>query len=104
MSRSASSGSIAWWLYKQPQLPSEIERLREIRPSQEEGAVRAHERSSEASLRQRLQTLLAENQRLRAENTKLTEELALAYGRQRELSLLPATPAAGDRPPPKEPR
>ncbi len=96
-----AAGVSRQWLYKQPQLRSEIERLREIRPSQEDGAVRSHERSSEASLRQRLQTLLDENQRLRAENTKLTEELAISYGRQRELALLPA---AGDRPRPKEPR
>jgi regulator of replication initiation timing len=33
-----------------------------------------------ASLRQRLETLLEENRRLRAENAGLREELALAYG------------------------
>ncbi len=73
------------WLYKQPQLRAEIERLRAVHPGREDRAVPARERSTEASLRQRLETLLAENGRLRAENAKLTEELALAYGRQREL-------------------
>jgi regulator of replication initiation timing len=35
-------------------------------------------------LRQRNRGLLEENARLRAENTRLKHELALAYGQQRE--------------------
>jgi chaperonin cofactor prefoldin len=38
---------------------------------------------TDASLRQRLETLRAENQRLREENASLKAELALAYGQQR---------------------
>jgi regulator of replication initiation timing len=45
--------------------------------------VPAAQRASEASLRQRNRSLLDENQRLRAENTALKDELALAYGEQR---------------------
>ena len=40
--------------------------------------------TSEASLRQRLQSLRDENHRLREENHSLKTELALAYGQQRD--------------------
>lgn len=71
------------WLYQQPALREEIEALRSLtheRPS----PTPARERSSEASLRQRVQTLLLENQRLRDENAALRNELAIAYGQQRQ--------------------
>jgi regulator of replication initiation timing len=53
--------------------------------------VPAAQRSSDASLRQRLEGLLDENRRLRQENAKLREELALAYGHQREARTAPPT-------------
>jgi len=70
------------WLYTQPALRSEIERLRD-RPPIQAGGIPARQRATEASLRQRLETLRAENQRLREENTHLKTELAIAYGQQR---------------------
>jgi hypothetical protein len=70
------------WLYQQPELRSEIERLRDHQP-QRASRVPAAQRASEASLRQRNRSLLDENQRLRAENAALKDELALAYGEQR---------------------
>jgi hypothetical protein len=70
------------WLYTQPALRAEIERLREHRPTRSDG-VPARQRATEASLRQRLETLRAENQRLREENADLKTELAIAYGQQR---------------------
>jgi hypothetical protein len=70
------------WLYQQPELRSEIERLRDHQP-QRPSRVPAAQRASEASLRQRNRSLLDENQRLRAENAELKDELALAYGEQR---------------------
>ncbi|MEY2514900.1 MAG: hypothetical protein QOJ89_2258 [bacterium] len=70
------------WLYTQPALRTEIERLRDHTPARRDG-VPARQRASEASLRQRLETLRAENQRLRAENAGLKTELAIAYGQQR---------------------
>jgi hypothetical protein len=80
------------WLYTQPELRAEIERLR-ARASQPAGPSR--ERSSEASRRQRLRTLLDENRRLRDENRDLMHKLALAYGHQREAALEhPATERA----------
>jgi hypothetical protein len=58
------------WLYQQPELRNEIERLRDRQP-QRASRVPAAQRASEASLRQRNRSLLDENQRLRAENTAL---------------------------------
>jgi hypothetical protein len=88
----SQAGVSRQWLYQQPELRAEIERLRD-RPSQPAGPSR--ERSSEASLRQRIQTLLDENRRLRDDNRELRRELALAYGHQREAALEhPATERA----------
>lgn len=75
------------WLYGQPALRAQIEELRE-RPRH---GVPARERSSEASLQQRLRGLLADNRALRDEVGALKSELALAYGAQRS-----ALASAGD--------
>ena len=48
---------------------------------------RVAERASDASIRARLRAALDDNQRLREENARLREELALAHGRARELEL-----------------
>jgi hypothetical protein len=81
------------WLYEQPELRAEIERRREARPPA--AARPTHERASEASLRQRVETLLAENWRLRHENGELRAELALTYGHRREAEIeQPAASAA----------
>lgn len=71
------------WLYQQPALREEIERLRDLQ-HQRPSTIPARKRSSEASLRQRIQTLLDENQRLRDANAALRDELAVAYGHQRQ--------------------
>jgi hypothetical protein len=70
------------WLYTQPALRSEIERLRD-QPRGVTDGIPARQRATEASLRQRLETLRAENQRLRQENADLKTELAIGYGQQR---------------------
>lgn len=67
------------WLYGQPTLRAQIKQLRE-RPRQ---GVPARERSSEASLQQRVRTLLDDNRALREENRDLKHELAVAHGAQR---------------------
>lgn len=70
------------WLYTQPDLRAEIEQLRDRAPARD--AVPARQRASEASLRQRLESVRAENQRLREENASLKAEIAIAYGHQRQ--------------------
>jgi hypothetical protein len=77
-----AAGVSRQWLYQQPELRREIERLRDSRPQRASGVPTA-QRASEASLRQRNRALLDENARLRAENAQLKNELALAYGEQR---------------------
>lgn len=77
-----TAGVSRQWLYEQPDLRAEIERLRN-RPRTGAGGVPSSQRTSEASLRQRNRGLLDENARLRSENTQLKHELAVAYGHQR---------------------
>jgi len=83
------------WLYTQAELRGEIERARAARVAPAGGGVPAAQRSSEASLRQRLKGLLDETRRLRQENAELREELALAYGRQREAQRVATAGHAG---------
>lgn len=71
------------WLYTQPELRAEIERIRATNTEQTGVRVPQVQRSSEASLRQRVESLLDENRRLRKDNGDLRDELALAYGHQR---------------------
>jgi hypothetical protein len=71
------------WLYQQPQLRSEIERLRARRVAGTQPRVPDADRDSDASLRQRLENLRQDNRRLRDENAELRRELALAYGQLR---------------------
>jgi len=78
-----AAGVSRQWLYQQPDLRGEIERLRDA----EHGSsvpVPSAQRATEASLRQRIATLTDENQRLRHESTSLKAELALAYGLNRQ--------------------
>jgi cell division protein FtsB len=77
----ARAGVSRQWLYTQPALRRQIEQLRD-RTSARSVGVPARQRASEASLRQRLETLRVENQRLREENASLKTELAIAYGQQ----------------------
>lgn len=83
-----AAGVSRQWLYKQPELRAEIERLRAQAPVVFDG-IPARQRATEASLRQRVQMLRVENQRLRDENSALRAELALAYGHRREAEIAP---------------
>ena len=69
------------WLYKNPQLRAEVEKLRAHHSGPH--PVPAAERTSDASLRQRNVMLLEENKRLRAENGQLKQELAQLIGERR---------------------
>ena len=82
----AGAGVSRQFLYTHPELRQEIEQLRD---EQHSGLSRLPlaERASDASIRARLRAALDDNQRLREENARLREELALAHGRARELEL-----------------
>lgn len=72
------------WLYNQPELRSEIERLRARRhlPTQHT-PVPDWQRASNPSLLQRLEAATERINHLEEENTRLRQALALALGEQR---------------------
>ena len=82
----AGAGVSRQFLYTHPELRQEIEQLRDEQHS-ERSRLPLAERASDASIRARLRAALDDNQRLRGENARLREELALAHGRVRELEL-----------------
>ena len=81
------------WLYTQPDLRIEIQRLRDAT-----AAVRAtptvpdRQKASADSLRQRLATIQERNRQLAEENQRLRHELAISLGQQR------AAPTRSDGP------
>ncbi|MGH3305033.1 MAG: DUF6262 family protein [Streptosporangiaceae bacterium] len=70
------------WLYRQPQLIAEIDRLRQPRPARRP-SVPATQRASIESLRQQIHAYREEITRLRAENQALSEQLARQLGTAR---------------------
>jgi hypothetical protein len=73
------------WLYNQPDLRAEVERLRarRHRPSTPHALVPDRQRASDPSLLQRLQAATERINHLQAENRQLREALAHALGQQR---------------------
>lgn len=70
------------WLYRQPDLRAEIDRLRRATTTQAV-PVPSPERGSAESLRQRLNAALDEITRLKADNHQLRQHLAQHLGHQR---------------------
>ena len=68
------------WLYTQPDISSQIRRLRE---STDAAGVPAGQRATGASLRARLAAALDRNRQLADENARLRRQLARALGDQR---------------------
>jgi hypothetical protein len=68
------------WLYAQPDIRTEIERLRASRRST---AIPARQRSSDASLLRRLEAANQRARRLAEENRELRDQLARVLGEQR---------------------
>ncbi|MEW2550403.1 DUF6262 family protein [Streptomyces zhihengii] len=92
------------WLYNQPDLRAEIERLRvRRRPVPAARPVPERQRASEASLLRRLEAATERNRQLEAENRELRQALALALGERRTADVCgiratatpPAPPAVG---------
>jgi 2'-5' RNA ligase len=72
------------WLYTQPDISSQIRRLRqETNAAGGAGGVPAAQRPTDASLRARLTAALDRNKQLADENARLRRQLAHALGDQR---------------------
>jgi hypothetical protein len=72
------------WLYTQPDISSQIRRLRqETNGAGSAGAVPVAQRATDASLRARLAAALHRNKQLADENARLRRQLARALGDQR---------------------
>ena len=72
------------WLYAQPDIRAEIERLRAVYRRAPTMPVPARQRTSDASLLRRLEAANQRNKQLVAENRRLREQLALALGEARD--------------------
>lgn len=70
------------WLYRQPELREEIDRLRQESQGRP-GVVPSAERATADSLRQQVRTYRDEITRLRTENQELREQLARRLGDDR---------------------
>ena len=82
--RRAGSGNLRSWLYTQPDISSQIRRLREKTDGAgSAGAIPAGQRATDASLRARLAAALHRNKHLADENARLRRQLARALGDQR---------------------
>jgi hypothetical protein len=71
------------WLYSQPDLRADIQRLREQTRSTGRPTVPPVQRATDASLRQRLEEATGRIRELRQENERLRREVAAALGEQR---------------------
>lgn len=78
------------WLYKQPDLRTEIERLRARRNGTAPGSplVPDRQRASGASLLRRLESATERVRHLEAENRQLRDALAMALGERRAAAVL----------------
>jgi len=74
------------WIYQQPQLLAEINRLRQPRPGSKPG-VPASQKATTGSLRQQLRAYREEITRLRAEITSLRDQLARQLGTARTAAI-----------------
>jgi hypothetical protein len=71
------------WLYTQPDIRAEIERLRDLNRRSPKTPVPARHHSSDASLLRRLEASTARNRELAEDNQRLRRQLAQALGQLR---------------------
>jgi hypothetical protein len=76
------------WLYNQPELRAEIERLRQRQQPIPQWLVPDRQRASDASLRQRLEVATTRIRQLELDNKRLRDALARALGEQRAAEIL----------------
>jgi hypothetical protein len=79
------------WLYSQPDIRAEIERLREATRRPPSPPIPAGQRTSDSSLRARLEAALERNRTLTEQNQRLRRQLGQALGERRSS---PSTDAA----------
>jgi hypothetical protein len=78
------------WLYTQPDVSSQIRRLRqETNAAGSAGGIPSAQRATDASLRARLTAALDRNKQLAGENARLRRQLARALGDQRSAGMRP---------------
>jgi negative regulator of sigma E activity len=71
------------WLYTQPDIRDQIQRLRDTRSRDQASTTPASQRATDTSLHARLTATLQRNQQLTDENARLRRQLARALGDQR---------------------
>ena len=71
------------WLYREPTLRSEIERLRHSRSGPQTSQAASAQRASYESMQRRLEALLGDVARLREENSRLRDQVARLHGERR---------------------
>jgi hypothetical protein len=103
---SHAAGVSRSWLYAQPDLRAEIERLRQRHPAAPAAPVPPQrQRASDPSLLRRLEAATARIRHLEADNQQLRDALARALGERRAVGVLggsgdtPGTPAELDHKP-----
>ena len=86
---SRAAGVSRSWLYAQPDLRAEIQRLRQRRPATPPAPVPPQrQRASDASLLRRLEAATARIRRLETDNQQLRDALARALGERRAIEVL----------------
>lgn len=88
----AAAGISRSWLYAETDLRQEISRLRESTRPAPGPMVPASQRTSQASLRRRLEVAEERIRALQADNDRLRRQLAHALGEQRRTRRAPAAP------------
>jgi Family of unknown function (DUF6262) len=71
------------WLYIQPGIRAEVERLRDLGRQTPETSVPARQRTTDTSLLRQLEAANARNRELAEDNQRLRRQLAHALGQQR---------------------
>jgi hypothetical protein len=82
------------WLYAQPDIRAEVERLRAAYRRAPATPIPARQRASGASLQRRLEAITERSRNLAEENRQLREQLARALGERRADRLRPDTPGS----------
>jgi hypothetical protein len=79
----AAAGVSRSWLYSQPDIRAQVEKLRGVTFRAPTPAVPTRQRASDTSVRARLDLALQRNQALTMENQRLRQQLAAALGQRR---------------------